>query len=64
MSDPLAGEPFEWKRAGAGVEISYGGRPVRILRGSAADLAISRLQHASPAEVQQALARMVGGRAR
>jgi hypothetical protein len=64
MGDPLAGEPFGWKRAGAGLQISYAGRPIQMLRGAAAALAIARLQHASPAEAQQALAQMVGSRAR
>jgi hypothetical protein len=60
MSDPLAHEPFAWSRAGSGVQISYDGRPVTMLRGAAADKAIDRLAHADPAETQQALARLTG----
>jgi hypothetical protein len=64
MSDPLAHQPFAWTRAGAGIQISYSGRPVRMLRGPAAALAISRLERASPAETQQALAQLIGARSR
>jgi hypothetical protein len=57
MSDPLASQPFAWRRAGAGVEITYGGRPVRMLRGPDASELIDLLMKASPPEAQQALAR-------
>ena len=61
MSDPLAHQPFAWRRAGTNqIQISYDGRPVTMLRGPAADKAIDRLAHASPAEAQQALARLTG----
>jgi hypothetical protein len=61
MSDPLAKQPFSWRRAGTNqVQISYDGRPVTMLRGVAADKAIDRLAHASPSEAQQALARLTG----
>ena len=60
MSDPLAAEPFAYSRAGSGVQISYNGRPVTMLRGATADRAIDRLAHASPAEAQQTLARLTG----
>ena len=62
MSDPLARQPFAGRRAGAGVQISYAGRPVMMLRGPAASSALERLEHASPAEAQQALALLIGRR--
>ena len=60
MSDPLARQPFGWRRAGAGVQISYGGRPVMMLRGPAAAHAIERLETAAPGEAQRALSLLVG----
>ena len=57
MSDPLAKSPLSWNRAGVGgMQISYEGRPVSILKGSAADSAVARLQTASDGEAQQLLA--------
>jgi len=60
MSDPLASSPLSWNRAGvAGVQISYAGRPVSLVHGADASLAVARLQTASDGEAQQILAGLI-----
>ncbi len=62
MSDPLARQPFGWSRAGSGVQISYSGRPVKMLQGPAASTLIEQLSRVSPAEAQQELSRLAEGK--
>jgi len=60
MPDRLSERPFSWRTRGAEVEISYGGRPVTVLRGHAAALFGARMAGLNEVDAQHLMARATG----